>query len=96
MTEFRRLLGYLKPYRGIFLLSVVLMIYDRPAPRRRDFLFAADLRRIVKSNRESLLKFLPFEQYLPDSGTANLQIVAFLLLALLWPKASPECSRPIR
>ena len=26
MTEFRRLLGYLKPYRGIFLLSVVLMI----------------------------------------------------------------------
>ena len=91
MTEFRRLLGYLKPYRGIFLLSVVLMIATGLL-EGGTILLLQPIFDALSGNQtgQSLLKFLPFEQHLPDSGAANLQIVAFLLIGFTLAKGVAE------
>jgi len=70
MTEFSRLLAYLKPYRIIFAISIVLMIATGLL-EGGTILLLQPIFDALSGNKtgQSLLQFLPFR--LPDSGEAN-------------------------
>lgn len=89
MTEFSRLLGYLKPYRIIFAISIVLMIATGLL-EGGTILLLQPIFDALSGNQagQSLLRFLPFK--LPESGAANLQFIAFLLIGFTVTKGVAE------
>lgn len=89
MTEFSRLLGYLRPYRIIFAISIVLMIATGLF-EGGTILLLQPIFDALAGNKggQSLLRFLPFD--LPESNGANLQIVAFLLIGFTLAKGVTE------
>lgn len=91
MTELVRLLKYLRPYRLIFAISVVLMIATGVLEGATILLLQPifDVLAGGQTGR-SLLEFLPFAQYLSGSGGANLQIIAVLLVSFTLVKGVAE------
>jgi len=89
MTEFSRLLAYLKPYRIIFAISIVLMIATGLL-EGGTILLLQPIFDALSGNKtgQSLLQFLPFR--LPDSGEANLQFIALLLIGFTVAKGVAE------
>lgn len=88
MTEFSRLLGYLKPYRIIFAISIVLMIATGLLEGGTILLLQPIFDALSGQTGQSLLRFLPFK--LPESGAANLQFIAFLLIGFTVAKGVAE------
>ncbi len=89
MTEFSRLLVYLKPYRIIFAISIVLMIATGLL-EGGTILLLQPIFDALSGNKtgQSLLQFLPFR--LPDSGEANLRFIALLLIGFTVAKGVAE------
>jgi len=89
MTEFSRLLGYLRPYRIIFAISIVLMIATGLL-EGGTILLLQPIFDVLSGGKtgQSLLAFLPFT--LPESGGANLQLIAFLLIGFTLAKGVAE------
>src|SRR5215210_6421287 len=89
MTEFSRLLGYLRPYRIIFTISLVLMIATGLLEGGTILLLQPIFDALSGGKTgQSLLGFLPFA--LPESGGANLRIIAFLLVGFTLAKGVAE------
>ncbi|HEY6400042.1 MAG TPA: ABC transporter transmembrane domain-containing protein, partial [Blastocatellia bacterium] len=91
MTEFSRLLRYLKPYRIIFAISVVLMVATG--------LFEGGMLLLLKPifdiisgshNEGGVFAGLPFGRYLPNTGDIDLRAVAILLVGLTLAKGVAE------
>jgi subfamily B ATP-binding cassette protein MsbA len=94
MTEFRRLLQYLRPYRGIFALSLALMVATGILEGATKLLIAPIFNKLAGSNAESVAlknvsRILPIEQYLP-SATTSLSVIALLLVAFTLTKGVAE------
>lgn len=89
MTEFSRLLGYLRPYRIIFAISIVLMI-GTGLLEGGTILLLQPIFDALSGDKtgQSLLQFLPFK--LPDSGVESLQFIAFLLIGFTVAKGVAE------
>src|SRR5215475_4687359 len=84
MTEFSRLLRYLKPYRIIFAISVVLMI-TTGLLEGGTILLLKPIFNIISGNL-SKGGGLPFGQYLPQIGAVDLRAIAVLLVGLTLAK----------
>src|SRR5215475_4591429 len=91
MTEFARLLRYLRPYQIIFAISVVLMVATG--------LFAGGTILLLQpifdtiSGKQSVggvFAGLPFGKYLPKGGAIDLRAVAVLLVGLTVAKGVAE------
>src|SRR5262245_55163298 len=89
MTEFFRLLSYLRPYRICFANSSVLMIATGLLEGGTILLLQPIFDALSGSKTgRSLLAFLPFA--LPESGGSNLRIIAFLLVGFTLAKGVTE------
>ncbi|MBO0724679.1 MAG: ATP-binding cassette domain-containing protein [Blastocatellia bacterium] len=88
MTEFSRLLRYLKPYRIIFAISVVLMIATGLLEGGTILLLKPIFNAI--SGNQSKGGGLPFGQYLPQIGAVDLRAIAVLLVGLTLAKGVAE------
>lgn len=85
MTEFFRLLRYLKPYRIIFAISIVLMIVTGLLEGGTILLLGPIFDKLSAGKAgPSLLKFLPFGM------PTDLQVIAFLLVGLTLAKGVAE------
>jgi subfamily B ATP-binding cassette protein MsbA len=89
MTEFFRLLRYLRPYRIIFAFSIVLMIATGLL-EGGTILLLQPIFDSLSGHRtgSSLLAFLPLA--LPESGGANLRTIALLLVGFTLAKGVAE------
>jgi subfamily B ATP-binding cassette protein MsbA len=89
MTEFFRLLRYLRPYRIIFAFSIVLMIATGLL-EGGTILLLQPIFDSLSGHRtgSSLLSFLPFA--LPESGGADLRAIALLLVGFTLAKGVAE------
>jgi subfamily B ATP-binding cassette protein MsbA len=91
MTEFSRLLRYLKPYRIIFAISVVLMIATGLLEGGTILLLQPILDTISGDhNKGGVFAGLPFGQYLPNGGEVDLRVIAALLVGLTLAKGVAE------
>jgi ATP-binding cassette, subfamily B, bacterial MsbA len=91
MAELVRLLKYLRPYRLIFAVSVVLMIATGVLEGATIMLLQPIFDVLAGSQSgQSLLKFLPFDKYLSGSNGANLQLIAVLLVSFTLIKGVAE------
>jgi len=91
MTEFARLLKYLRPYAAIFTLSVVLMIATGLLEGATNLLLVPIFNTLAGSKVESAaLKFLHLDQYLPASGEGIWHIIALLLVGFTLAKGVTE------
>jgi ATP-binding cassette, subfamily B, bacterial MsbA len=88
MTEFSRLLKYLRPYRIIFAISVVLMIATGLLEGGTILLLQPILDTI--SGHSGGVAGLPFGRYLPKTGDIDLRTVAILLVGLTLAKGVAE------
>jgi ABC-type multidrug transport system fused ATPase/permease subunit len=89
MTEFSRLLRYLKPYRTIFAISVVLMIATGLLEGGTILLLKPIIDTIKGGHSEGgVFAGLPFGQYLPKAS--DLRAIAVLLVGLTLAKGVAE------
>jgi subfamily B ATP-binding cassette protein MsbA len=87
MTEFSRLLKYLRPYRIIFAISVVLMIATGLFEGGTILLLQPIIDTIKGGHGEGgVFASLPFGQYLPKASDIDLRAIAVLLVGLTLAK----------
>ncbi|HKQ93304.1 MAG TPA: ABC transporter transmembrane domain-containing protein [Blastocatellia bacterium] len=87
MTEFARLLRYLKPYRVIFAISVVLMVATGLL-EGGTLLLLQPIFDIISGAQSGggMFAGLPFGEYLPKTGAMDLRVIAVLLVGLTLAK----------
>lgn len=91
MTEFVRLLRYLRPYRIIFAISIVLMIATGLLEGGTVLLLQPIFDSLTgKTGGQSLISFLPLKGFLPESGKVDLTVVAILLVGFTLAKGVTE------
>jgi ATP-binding cassette, subfamily B, bacterial MsbA len=91
MTEFSRLLRYLKPYRIIFAISVVLMVATGLFEGGMILLLQPIFDIVAgRPGEGGVFAGLPFERYLPKTGEVDLRVVAVLLVGLTLAKGVAE------
>src|SRR5262249_4589143 len=90
MTEFARLLRYLKPYRIIFAISVVLMIATGLLEGGTILLLQPIFDAISGHSKSGMFAGLPFGWYLPKTGAIDLRAIAILLVAMTLAKGVAE------
>ncbi|HEU0175813.1 MAG TPA: ABC transporter transmembrane domain-containing protein [Blastocatellia bacterium] len=90
MTEFARLLRYLRPYRIIFAISVVLMIATGLLEGGTILLLQPIFDVISGHSKGGMFAGLPFGQYLPQTVAIDLRMVAVLLVGLTLAKGVAE------
>ena len=95
MNDFRRLLGFLKPYRALFALSVVLMIATGLLDGAMGLLLVPifDLMTAAQSKMSgvaSAVGLLDFKRWLPTGGTEAWGAIAFLLVGFTLVKGVTE------
>ncbi|HEY8461453.1 MAG TPA: ABC transporter transmembrane domain-containing protein [Blastocatellia bacterium] len=91
MTDFSRLLRYLKPYRIIFAISVVLMVATGLFEGGMILLLQPIFDGISGNHsKDGILAGLPFGGYLPKAGDIDLRVVAALLVGLTVAKGVAE------
>jgi subfamily B ATP-binding cassette protein MsbA len=90
MQEFRRLIQYLRPYRAIFALSLVLMIATGLFEGATRLLIIPIFNQLggIKE-QSSVLERLQLDQYLP-SGESSLTTIALLLVGFTLAKGVAE------
>jgi ATP-binding cassette, subfamily B, bacterial MsbA len=89
MTEFRRLLDYLRPYRGIFALSIVLMVATGIFEGAMNLLIVPIFNKLAGTGAESaVFRRLHLDQLLP--GAASLNMIALLLVGFTLAKGVAE------
>jgi subfamily B ATP-binding cassette protein MsbA len=91
MTEFARLLRYLRPYRIIFAISVVLMIATGLLEGGTILLLQPIFDTLSGYRSQGgIFAGLPFAEYLPMTGAIDLRTVAVLLVGLTLAKGVAE------
>jgi ATP-binding cassette, subfamily B, bacterial MsbA len=91
MTEFARLLRYLKPYRIIFAISIVLMVATGLLEGGTILLLKPILDTISGGHGEGgMLAGLPFGKYLPRAAAVDLRAIAVMLVGLTLAKGVAE------
>jgi subfamily B ATP-binding cassette protein MsbA len=87
MTELARLLRYLKPYRIIFAISVVLMVATGLL-EGGTILLLQPIFDIISGAQSGggMFAGLPFGEYLPKTGAIDLRVIAVLLVGLTLAK----------
>ncbi len=95
MNEFRRLLGFLKPYRALFALSVVLMIVTGLLDGAMGLLLVPifDLMTAAQAQLPqvpSALRTFDFKRWLPAGGTEAWSTIAVLLVLFTLLKGVAE------
>lgn len=89
MTEFRRLLNYLRPYRGIFALSIVLMVATGVFEGATNLLIVPIFNKLAGAGAESaVFKRLHLDHYLP--AESSLVTIALLLVGFTLAKGVAE------
>jgi subfamily B ATP-binding cassette protein MsbA len=88
MTDFARLLKYLKPYRVIFALSVVLMIMTGLLEGATSLLLVPIFNKLSAAAPSVSSGFLDLERYLPSGE--NWQTIAILLVGFTLAKGVTE------
>lgn len=89
MTEFRRLLHYLRPYRLIFALSIVLMVATGVFEGATNLLIVPIFNKLAGSGAESaVFRRLHLDQFLPTES--SLLMVALLLVLFTLAKGVAE------
>jgi subfamily B ATP-binding cassette protein MsbA len=89
MREFARLLQFLKPYRAIFAISIVLMIATGLLEGATILLLQPIFDALAGGQSgQSLVRLLPFA--LPATGAASLQTIAALLVGFTLAKGVAE------
>src|SRR5262249_31915414 len=91
MTEFVRLLRYLRPYRIIFAISIVLMVATGLLEGGTILLLQPifDMISGAKSGG-GVFANLPFGKYFPKAGAIDLRAIAVLLVGLTVAKGVAE------
>ena len=91
MTEFVRLLRYLRPYQIIFAISVVLMVATGLF-EGGTILLLKPIFDTISGNQSGggVFAVLPFGKYLPKAGAIDLRAVAVLLVGLTVMKGVAE------
>jgi len=91
MTEFARLLRYLKPYRIIFAISVVLLVATGLLEGGTLLLLQPIFDTISGAQSGGgLFAGLPFGEYWPNIGAIDLRVIAVLLVGLTLAKGVAE------
>ncbi|HEY9430450.1 MAG TPA: ABC transporter transmembrane domain-containing protein [Blastocatellia bacterium] len=91
MTEFSRLLRYLKPYRIIFAISVVLMVATGLLEGGTILLLQPIFDTISRAQGGGgVFPGLPFGKYWSNTGAVDLRVVAVLLIGLTLAKGVAE------
>jgi subfamily B ATP-binding cassette protein MsbA len=91
MTEFARLLKYLKPYAAIFTLSLVLMIATGLFEGATILLLQPIFDTLAGSESgAAALGSLPFARFLPALGQNDLSLIALLLVGFMLAKGVAE------
>jgi subfamily B ATP-binding cassette protein MsbA len=91
MTEFARLLKYLRPYRLIFAVSIVLMIATGLLEGATILLLQPIFDTLSGSQSAGgVFANLPFSRYLPKAGEVDLRLIAFLLIGFTLAKGVAE------
>jgi len=91
MTEFARLLRYLKPYRSIFAISIVLMVATGLLEGGTILLLKPILDTISGGHGDGgMLAGLPFGKYLPRAAAVDLRAIAVMLVGLTLAKGVAE------
>jgi ATP-binding cassette, subfamily B, bacterial MsbA len=87
MTEFSRLLRYLKPYRIVFAISVVLMVATGLLEGGTILLLQPIFNTISRAQSGGgMFAGLPFGEYWPNTGAIDLRVIAVLLVGLTLAK----------
>src|SRR5262245_55089157 len=89
MTEFSRLLAYLRPYRTIFALSIVLMIATGLLEGATGLLLVPIFDKFAGAGKAAS-GLLDFSRYLPTSGIETLSLIALLLVLFTLAKGVAE------
>lgn len=91
MTEFARLLKYLRPYRIVFAISVVLMIVTGLLEGGTILLLQPIFDTLSGSQSNGgVFAGLPFSRYLPKADGVDLRTIAVLLVGLTLAKGVAE------
>ena len=91
MTEFARLLKYLRPYRIVFAISVVLMIVTGLLEGGTILLLQPIFDTLSGSqSKGGVFGGLPYSQYLPKADGVDLRTIAVLLVGLTLAKGVAE------
>jgi subfamily B ATP-binding cassette protein MsbA len=91
MTEFARLLKYLRPYRLIFAVSIVLMIATGLLEGATILLLQPIFDTLSGGQSAGgVFANLPFSRYLPAAGAVDLRLIAFLLIGFTLAKGVAE------
>jgi ATP-binding cassette, subfamily B, bacterial MsbA len=91
MTDFARLLRYLKPYTATFALSVVLMVATGLFEGATNLLIVPIFNTLAGSKAESAaFKALGLDGLLPSSGEGSWHIIALLLVGFTLAKGVAE------
>lgn len=91
MTEFARLLKYLRPYRIVFAISVVLMIVTGLLEGGTILLLQPIFDTLSGSQSNGgVFGGLPYSQYLPKADGVDLRTIAVLLVGLTLAKGVAE------
>ncbi len=91
MTEFARLLKYLRPYRLIFAVSIVLMIATGLLEGATILLLQPIFDTLSGGQSAgSVFANLPFGRYLPAAGAVDLRLIALLLIGFTLAKGVAE------
>jgi subfamily B ATP-binding cassette protein MsbA len=91
MTDFARLLKYLKPYRIIFVLSVVLMIATGLLEGATSLLLVPIFDRLSGERAGGIASgILDLKRYLPSGSEDTWQIIALLLIGFTLAKGVTE------
>src|SRR5262245_12039105 len=90
MTEFTRLLKYLRPYRIIFMLSIVLMIATGLLEGATSLLLVPIFNRLAGAVGSRAAGILDLGPYLPAGGEENWHLIAGLLIGFTLAKGVTE------
>ncbi len=91
MTEFARLLQYLKPYRAVFALSIVLMIATGLFEAATGLLLIPIFDKFSGGSAGQVANsFLNLTRYLPSGTTETLSLIALLLVVFTLAKGVAE------
>ena len=91
MTEFTRLLGFLQPYRAIFVLSVVLMIATGLLEGATGLLLVPIFNQLSGTPASGALSgWLDLKAWLPSGSLENWRVIAGLLIGFTLAKGVAE------
>jgi len=91
MTEFARLLGYLRPYRLIFAFSVVLMIVTGLLEGATSLLLVPIFDKLSGSQATGVASgILDLKRYLPSGSEDSWPVIALLLVGFTLAKGATE------